>query len=698
MDKTGFYYYFDKNGLDISRLNFYWDFYIPDNSSAVSGLNGFTGVGTGDFWGYSSKGNFNSECYITPNSGLVDTDSYTLNLTFNKQITGLQVLFSTQSGASGYTFGVSDSNKLFCSAFDNADNSYTTKVFNFNLAEKNSVYLIKNGNSVSVGKFNYTDKYFENDFFNFPGSCNLESDKIIIGSGDTSFINNKNSNFLGTLDYIFSYNEALDDNILNDLQKSFYKNNPTEGYGLLSETDTYSFSRSNNPNLRLPSFEENTSGVLDYIRSNLFNITGLGTIKFDLTGTENVSDSQFTDFSGRIYGTLTTVSGYYEIVTTSGVTGFSSSGQTPISGVTGYQNIELPSIPVWHSGAGYTGKIYRVFAESGVSGVTGYEDVFTDPIYQVVSGSGFTNGIISTVYNIAIPPFTSISNSPNNSANYVLKSSYTNDGKDRIIINHRLNYEINGEQLYTIKKTLLNYGTTIVDGSDDSSYLSGFYMNGVCFLEPLESGSVLELLIYTGNSIQNFQPNTIPEFNSLSGYFFENSGAFENFDNILVINGVSYLPSGIGYSGQFGFYKTEDKYNRADLALVSKSLSGAYPSLISYVSSLNSGTELVSKNNVFFNGIKLISGYHYTGSKISTNFFSGSSGFIYSLVDNNQFYKAIISEERHNYNFPERYSILFKNGVRQYLDDDYVEFSNLDAISGLSNIPNITNSQEIINL
>ncbi len=698
MDKTGFYYYFDKNGLDISRLSFYWDFNIPNNSSAVSGLNGFTGVGTGDFWAYSSKGNFDSESYITPNSGLVDTDSYTVSLTFNKQITGLQVLFSTQSGASGYLMGISDSNKLFCSAFDNINSGYITKVFDFNLAEKNSIYLIKNGNSVSVGKFNYTDKYFENDFFNFPGSCNLEANKIIIGSGNTSFISNKNSNFLGTLDYTLCYNEALDDSILNDLQKSFYKNNPSEGYGLISETDTYSFSRSNNPNLRLPSFEENTSGVLDYIRSNLFNITGLGTIKFDLTGTENSLDSQFTDFSGRIYGTLTTVSGYYEIVTTSGVTGFSSSGQTPISGLTGYQNIELPSIPVWHSGAGYTGKIYRIFAESGVSGVTGYEDVFTDPVYQVISGSGFNNSIISTVYNINIPPFTSISNSPNSSANYVLKSSYTNDGNDRVIINHRLNYEIDGEQLYIIKKTILGYGNTIVDGSDDLSYLTGFYMNGVCFLEPLESGSVLELLIYTGSGLQNFQPNTTPDFNSLSGYFFENSGSFGEFDNILIINGVSYMPSGIGYSGQFGFYKTEDKYSRSDTALVFKSLSGAYPSLISYTSSLNSGTELVSKNNVFFNGVKLISGYHYTGSKISTNIFSGSSGFIYSLLDDSNFYRTIITQERHNYNFPEKTSVLFKNGIRQYLDDDYVEFSNLDSISGLNDIPTLTFSQEIINL
>jgi hypothetical protein len=141
MEKTGFYYYFNNSALTTSVLNYYWDFRESGVYSNNSGLQGFYISGNeSNFWSEPFIASI-SNTVLAPSGDTIDQSNYTLMLDFESAITGAQVLFSTFNNSSGLIFGISDSNKLFCSSFDTLRNNFITKIFNINLLNKNSIFL-----------------------------------------------------------------------------------------------------------------------------------------------------------------------------------------------------------------------------------------------------------------------------------------------------------------------------------------------------------------------------------------------------------------------------------------------------------------------------------------------------------------------------------------------------------------------------
>ena len=97
-------------------------------------------------------------------------------------------------------------------------------------------------------------------------------------------------------------------------------------------------------------------------------------------------------------------------------------------------------------------------------------------------------------------------------------------------------------------------------------------------------------------------------------------------------------------------------------------------------------------NNIYFNGQKLISGIHYNVDATtydivfdrSEPLFGGSDGKLVAISKNYDFYikdtnkNLITSNNKYLYNLSE----IYKNGLRQKLNVDYLELASIDINTG----------------
>lgn len=703
MAHSGLGYYYNKAGLSSGDLSCWFNFNNSGNTNAQLGSGGLLFYGsTGSVWSSLGSGLFSGQSAEITGSQFSLNESTTI-LLYSKNITGNCVLFSSLrsgSSVSGFSITINDANKIQVSSYDSIENEFIVNTSDMSLARNNGLIITKADNIVNIGKFNFAEKSITSNAYSFPIGCNTESSSITIASGNWFPDGVTFNNFTGYLDELLIINRSLPDEVNSELFKSFYKYEPVNSFSVISENDSYSYSNLNT--VTSPMWEELQSGALDYINSNIFNKTGIGTIRVVSSGTV-INGTGYV--SGSLSGQVSLQTGYYRSITGSGVTGFSSSGLVPsASGITGYIDIDLYPITVFNSG-----DIYQLSAQSGLIGATDWVSEFTDPLYgpivttELITGSEASNTLTNFSYII-----TGLSGN----STYTHIADYTNNGSDNIIIAHELNHSSIFGSFRAFKTTQILYQTSTIESSEDLSFKNLFKYDGVVLLNSIQSGDLLNLVEFDSSGSLGLNQSLYPDL--VSGLFFINSPNTEHIDDsIFYQNGVfqnrddklSGIFSGEGYFLSGNFLNSDSFIDRKDFGIVDRALSintiskviedSVYGSGLVFFSGL--GSEANAFNNlIFLNGIKLCPtvDYNYISNRAgsvrwSNNNFSGTSGVL-SLVLSSGTGNLSLTNREYSFNnsitgnINQNQSLLFYNRLKQKIGVDYLEISSLDLIYNLS--------------
>lgn len=237
----------------------------------------------------------------------------------------------------------------------------------------------------------------------------------------------------------------------------------------------------------------------------------------------------------------------------------------------------------------------------------------------------------------------------------------------------------------------------------DANYCNTFGMNGITYLK--NSNNLSEL--YTYSQIGVTDTNLLAQYNLDSTFKLNqiyNSGQVEVF-----YNGLSYYPDGFYLSGN-GYVNNlylSGNYFLSGQSIISTGLFSSTGTLSYNVVSGNwerffvsgSGSYSLPSSNinnriVFLNGQKLVSGTNYNFTLGNLNIINAySSGVITNLPVFSGFsymtgnFQSILINK-----FSRDSSELWLSGLKQTLNQDYLEISNVDLLKGsgiFSSFPNI---------
>jgi hypothetical protein len=713
MALDGFGYYYQKYNLSPSILGAYINF----NDYETGAPNVFT-VETGNPVYYineigqsiaddiAGSGYLSGGIFEVNSGDSLEKSDFSALLIFEKKQPGEQILLSTLSqtagGTSGFVFGINDANKAFVTTF-NPTLGFEHHTFETSLGRKNGIALTKDDNNFSLLKFNFFEKEIYEERATFSNACLTQGTGFFIGgmSGVTGL---PNKTFTGYIDEFAFIDQPLNSSYISGLFRGMCSAYPVQAYGVTNNTSKYRYQGLTT--LRTPEFESITSGALDYIQANIFNTTGVGTITVVSSGhvTTNVAH-----VSGYLSGYVTLPTGYFTVESGQRVTGYTFSGQVPsATGITGYTLVGLNPF------AAYDEDKYLFSGMSGLTGVTAWQDVFSGALYEDYVATGFVATGLTTLYNF---PFSFDLSGMSGNCRYVHLARYTNNGNDKIVIQHDLNYSGTVGQTASfrvLKDQYLDYGQIYVESPPDFDFVTGFVMDGVTTVRPIGEDWLLSVdypNYWSGD--YRFNKNLITDYSS---GMFKTATTEDETKIFAFANGKQLTDQGSG--ADYIYYNTylsgEINYDRRDVNIVDY-FSGARAVAVKLASDIISGqpifeneadntadttlitvdtilltvdedsTELGPSGFIFVNGQKLISGIDYTGNLIATtNQYSGIGGYKWLITPTQEYgMQTGLSRSLHK-PLPERGTLLYTNGIRQKLTEDYVETSQFDLIYNLT--------------
>jgi len=399
----------------------------------------------------------------------------------------------------------------------------------------------------------------------------------------------------------------------------------------------------------LISYDHNISTKYLYDSNSLYlgyNPSATGTYAFN---------SKFTGFMDELLIFSPSIYNYEIVNINSGfvnqyLTGsLSVSIENLVTGITGYQSgiigytVELTGVELTATGeiTGDFGEIYSGYVEtlltgsvpaSGLIDLTGVISFDTVTGYSgdsIIKNSGYLNSFGKNYINFL---------SKNTEDDFIelnLLDSYDNT----LLKNSKLSYQIFSER-FTLDENINLYPNSIIYANGQLQHTGGFYVTGTNY----NSGKYLiNDYITDGNSIYfynkyNQNDNLMTDF--VLSY---NTGLF--IDDFSVTGGVGYHVL-TGWSGNL--------------------------------------------YNIYFNGLKLISGLDYNldgNNNIQFNknsyYYTGITGNLVGIIKSTNF---TITGSGNNFKISKPYlynfSEIYKNGVRQLLDTDYLELAGIDSNTG----------------
>lgn len=715
MAANGFGYYYSKGLLSSGDLSCYLnfnDFYsgvVPvESGNPLYYLEVFGN--TGDFSQQFGSGYFSGTIAKFNSGDLLPKEDLALVMVFEKITSGEQILFSSLGEEvipSGFVFGLNDANKAYITAYNSGIGGYVTSTFESNINAKNGIALSKDNNNFTLLKYVFSEGELYEERVSLDDYCTTNGTNYYLGGVSGTDIENKP--FVGYIDEFVILNSSLGVQSLGNIFSGFVLDEPALTYQLVNTTVDYKYQGLTT--LSNVQFESFTSGIFDYIQNSIFDITGVGTINVLSSGgvVGNVAS-----VSGNLSGRVSLPTGYYNVTSGQVVTGYLTSGlAATASGITGYVAVSLNPFVT-------TGDpdVFAMTALSGISGITRYESVFTGPLYETVYTTGFVASSILTEYNQ--PFYFTYTGDVTGNVRYTHKGSYTNNGSDKILVIQDLNYSGSIGQptpFRVIKTSHLDYGYDYGDSDWDYDFVKTFKSDGVTLTNPWPTGVILELVHQNFSGLYDFNNTSILDYSSgdFRSDFVKTTG-----DLSLYINGVNlcsgefrdlplltedgypiltesgefiyldYLAAQYIYSGRY--FLSFLTWDREDTSLFDSFTSGALRRYFEVESDLDlySGSTKPSIGNEywFVNGQKLISGLEYTqsGSTITllTNQLSGIGGILYSSAPGSgsvtNTYRTGISISGSN--FPVRSSQVYLNGIRQIINEDYVEVGSGDLLYG----------------
>ena len=470
---------------------------------------------------------------------------------------------------------------------------------------------------------------------------------------------------------------------------------------------------------------------INYLATNL-NLEDSFKVRQDVLTSGTVSQFVYFDspFSGNplVFGQLVNISGeeIYSHKITASSNGFLVSFSNPISS----NNYRFNSIAwsgeasmaeylnVTVSGRMYLGQLTDEAAN--IYNLSGYGvSTVTIPYDLALTKTVLTSGVIThpdsgvTILTIPIdlPVNYSVMLNSGQEASFTHRVDYENKGSNYLTVNHTVFYNsqaIQPDPFYIYKFCNQQMGLKLEDFSYNTGYIKEFGMDGFAYIGEENQSDFSDLIIFT-NSHNKFNVNKNADVDRIySSYFLDDIYKLNEVN--LFENGVGLFGSGFSHSGQYNeFLKLSGDFALSgsnaipfnqpdeDEDIVYDIISGSrdfYRLPQSYKSI--SGNLYIDKfdtftKDLYLNGVKLSSGIDYfreTANGMDLVRINGET----ASIGGRMFTLPLGVEPKIRYTgyfngtkterFARDTSMLWSNGVRRKLNEDYIEVSQYSLLTG----------------
>lgn len=334
-------------------------------------------------------------------------------------------------------------------------------------------------------------------------------------------------------------------------------------------------------------------------------------------------------------------------------------------------------------------------SETGISGeiiqITGYIPTITGYRNEII---GYTTGVIDRYWDIT--------------GSYVDDFGFSGDAYGYVEITGQI--ELTGLVALTGIDFSVESGIIEEYAILDENYISNFGDKNINILTKVDKDDLIDIELITGRDLIFLEKNLDSFYDEISQTFVFDSIREDSFNrNYIIFANGQLLNSGqellTGSIYNQGYLVTEDYITKYKGEIFfndpyfrnSNTLGDFISGDIKYLNNFNidSGVEILNQipnldeYNFFINGQKLLNNFHYTINNNSINFnitteidFTGKmmvvpKNFDYVITGSNQHLF------RSNYSFYKNYSQVYKNGIRQFNNFDYLEVSNFSTNTGI---------------
>jgi hypothetical protein len=363
---------------------------------------------------------------------------------------------------------------------------------------------------------------------------------------------------------------------------------------------------------------------------------------FSYTGVTGVFVSGFSSGVSGITGYTTGLSGY----SYSGITGYAQNSLGIYVDNCGNSQILYQQVPV--SGL-ISGTYITAIALTGITYITGTREIVLSGTLSGFSGIYITGQVCNNIFNITGDILYDIDKSYLSSLSYSQISLLSNVEQNKDTV------EIYNEPY---QNTPLNYNTNLLYDNVSSYYTDNNILN-----------SNIILLFANGQALFN------------SGYTLVQNG----YDTVIVPN-IDYYVTG-------NIFITNNNFTINDNLFYDSFGENSSGFLLTGYTSGNIIPNInFSGSYVFYNGQKLISGKDYTGNnRFNFSIDSGNNYIVIKKLPSNIIYQSGSSGtlNLNNKNLNDGCSQVYLNGIRQKINNNYIENSNYDLISGNYTEPSV---------
>ena len=363
---------------------------------------------------------------------------------------------------------------------------------------------------------------------------------------------------------------------------------------------------------------------------------------FSYTGITGVFVSGFSSGVSGITGYTTGVSGY----SYSGITGYAQNSLGIYVDNCGNSQILYQQVPV--SGL-ISGTYITAIPLTGFTYITGTQEIVLSGIISGFSGIYITGEICDSIFNITGDILYDVNESYLSSLSYSQISLLSNVEQNKDTV------EIYNEPY---QNTPLNYNTNLLYDNISSYYTDNNILN-----------SNIILLFANGQALFS------------SGYTLVQNG----YDTVIVPN-IDYYVTG-------NIFITNNNFTINDNLFYDSFGENSSGFLLTGYTSGNIIPNInFSGSSVFYNGQKLVSGKDYTGNnRFNFSIDSGNNYILIKKLPSNIIYQSGSSGtlNLNNKNLNDGCSQVYLNGIRQKINNNYIENSNYDLISGNYTEPSV---------
>jgi len=354
-----------------------------------------------------------------------------------------------------------------------------------------------------------------------------------------------------------------------------------------------------------------------------------------------------------------------------------------------------------------TCSVYNISGYGVSTQVFPYDTTNSKSIYESGINITITSGVDIIPIDVSIPVNCTVNLLTGQTSDFTYTVYYENPGNNLITVNNTLYYnnsDIQPDPFYVYKNCAQFWGLVLEDLIYDDNYINSFGMDGVAYIG-LENNTDYSSLVVYPNVHNKTNINKIGLVDRTRGYYFLDNNYSINetniYENGVALQGSGYITSGSEYilSGDYGLNNTyailEDTPNgdaQATYDIISGrrnyfqipedyiQRSGNY-----YLPSLEPFDQ-----NIYLNGVKLETGITYFGERIDNSDLiridSGlylATGKVFSFpVETGIIKYTGYFDSKLTTRFAKGTSMLWANGIRQFLNNEYLEIPKFSLLTG----------------